>query len=75
KEDIIDAISFNYSRTESDLATADIKDSKDFEIIPSVESYYESSQSNRSDNQIWKWFVIFALFFLISEMAIIRFMK
>jgi hypothetical protein len=75
KEDIIDAISFNYSRTESDLATADIKNSKDFEIIPSVESYYESSQSNRSDNQIWKWFVIFALFFLISEMAIIRFMK
>ncbi|NRT11862.1 BatA and WFA domain-containing protein [Flavobacterium sp. 14A] len=75
KDSIVETISFNYSRTESDLAPAKIKKIENAEIIPSIESYYENVQSSRTDNQIWKWFVIFALFFLLSEMAIIKFIK
>lgn len=71
----IEPLSFNYSRTESNLAPANLKILDNYKTIDSIEAVYDSLQSDRTDNQIWKWFVIFALFFLLSEMAIIRFMK
>jgi hypothetical protein len=42
-------------------------------MIDSITNVFDTLQTNRLDNQIWKWF-IFALLFLV-EMAIIRFMK
>jgi hypothetical protein len=68
-------ISFNYSRTESDLAIANENELSNYKTIDSINTVFDTLQTDRSDNQIWKWFVIFALLFLLSEMAIIRFVK
>jgi hypothetical protein len=68
-------ISFNYNRTESDLAQANENILSDYIIIDSINTVFDTLQTQRTDNQIWKWFVIFALLFLVSEMAIIRFVK
>lgn len=68
-------ISFNYNRTESDLAQANKNIISDYKIIDSIETFLNSLQTDRTDNQIWKWFAIFALLFLVIEMAIIRFVK
>ncbi|HQE33027.1 MAG TPA: hypothetical protein PLQ70_00005, partial [Flavobacterium alvei] len=68
-------ISFNYNRTESDLAQANEEAISDYKTIDSIETVFNTLQTDRTDNQIWKWFVIFALLFLVTEMAIIRFMK
>lgn len=68
-------ISFNYNRTESDLAQANENVLSDYKTINSIETVFDSLQTDRTDNQIWKWFVIFALLFLVTEMAIIRFVK
>ncbi len=68
-------ISFNYNRTESDLAQANENEVSDYKTIDSIETVFNTLQTNRSDSQIWKWFVIFALLFLLTEMAIIRFVK
>jgi hypothetical protein len=68
-------ISFNYNRTESDLAQANKKALSDYKTIDSIETVFNSLQTERTDSQIWKWFVIFALLFLVNEMAIIRFVK
>jgi hypothetical protein len=46
-----------------------------YKMIDSITNVFDTLQTNRLDNQIWKWFVIFALLFLVTEMAIIRFMK
>ncbi|OAB27271.1 N-terminal double-transmembrane domain-containing protein [Flavobacterium fryxellicola] len=75
KKEWIENISFNYGRTESDLATANQSIFSDFKTTESIQSFFDTLQSDRTDNQIWKWFVIFALLFLITEMAIIRFVK
>ena len=75
KKEWIENISFNYNRTESDLATANENILSKYRIIDSISSLFDTLQTNRTDNQIWKWFVIFALLFVIAEMAIIRFMK
>jgi Aerotolerance regulator N-terminal len=68
-------ISFNYNRTESNLVQAYKDAVSEYKTIDSIEAVFNTLQTNRTDNQIWKWFVIFALLFLVTEMAIIRFVK
>ena len=68
-------VSFNYNRTESDLAQANKDVLSDYKTIDSIDTVFDTLQTDRTDSQIWKWFVIFALLFLVTEMAIIRFVK
>lgn len=71
----IENLSFNYARTESDLNQINTQWTSDFETIDSIKSVFNTLQTNRTDHQLWKWFLIFALAFLLAEMAIIRFVK
>ncbi|HQE35068.1 MAG TPA: BatA and WFA domain-containing protein [Flavobacterium alvei] len=75
KAENIKNISFNYDRAESDLDKVNESALSDYKTIDSVNTVFNSIQTDRTDNQIWKWFVIFALLFLLTEMAIIRFVK
>jgi hypothetical protein len=34
-----------------------------YKMIDSITNVFDTLQTNRLDNQIWKWFVIFALLF------------
>lgn len=72
---LLQNISFNYDRAESDLNQANKAVLSEYKTIDSIETVFNTLQTERTDNQIWKWFVIFALLFLITEMAIIRFVK
>ena len=71
----VENISFNYPRTESDLNQVNESILSDYKTSDSIFTIFDTLQSNRSDNQIWKWFIIFALLFLALEMAIIKFVK
>ena len=75
KDDLIKNISFNYSRTESkiDENASDIL--SDFKIIDSIETVFDTIKTERTDSQIWKWFVILALLFLVAEIFIQKFVK
>lgn len=75
KKGIVENISFNYDRTESNLDVFDESVVADYETSESITALFNTLQTNRTDNQLWKWFVIFALLFLVTEMAIIRFVK
>ena len=75
KKEWIENISFNYNRTESDLASANENILSKYKTIESISSLFDTLQTDRTDNQIWKWFIIFALLFVIAEMAMIRFVK
>ena len=75
KKEALENISFNYNRVESNLDQLNKNVVSDYETPESIASLFNTLQTNRTDNQIWKWFVIFALLFLVTEMAIIRFVK
>lgn len=75
KKQWIENISFNYNRNESDLSQTNQNAASDFDTESSIESFFDALQTNRTDNQIWKWFAIFALLLALTEMAIIRFVK
>ncbi|MFC3333610.1 vWA domain-containing protein [Flavobacterium palustre] len=71
----IENISFNYNRKESNLNASDSNILSDYNTAESIKSVFQSLQTDRMDNQLWKWFIIFALLFLLCEMAIIKFLK
>jgi len=71
----VENISFNYPRTESNLDQVNESILSDYKTSDSIATIFDTLQTNRSDNQIWKWFIIFALLFLALEMAIIKFVK
>ncbi len=71
----IENISFNYNRTESNLANINTDAISDFKEISNIDSIFDTLQANRADNQLWKWFVILALLFVALEVLIQKFVK
>ena len=72
---LVQNISFNYNRTESNLALANPDAANNFKKSDDIETVFNIIQTDRTDTQIWKWFVILALLFLALEILIQKFVK
>ncbi len=72
---LMENISFNYNRTESNLTLVNPDAAANFKEIDDVETVFNTIQTDRTDTQIWKWFVILALLFLALELLIQKFVK
>ena len=68
-------ISFNFDRKESNLTLPSDETLADLNVVSNIESFFETIQINRTDSQVWKWFLIFALLFLLLELFIQKFVK
>ncbi len=68
-------ISFNYSRTESNLSLANPDIADNFNETETIETVFNSIHTNRTDTQVWKWFVLLTLLFLALELLIQKFVK
>ncbi|KAB1158217.1 vWA domain-containing protein [Flavobacterium luteum] len=75
KEELLKNVSFNYNRTESNLATTNENLLSDYKVINSIETVFETLQQDRTNTEIWKWFVILTLLFLVTEVFIQKFVK
>ena len=75
KDKLLKNISFNYARTESNLNLVNENAISHFKIIDSIGSVFDKIHSDRTDNNVWKIFLILALLFLIFEMLIQKFVK
>jgi hypothetical protein len=71
----IQNISFNYNRTESNLALANPEAAAQYKQIKDIESVFNTIQTDRTDTQIWKGFVWLTLLFLAVEILIQKFVK
>ena len=72
---LVQNISFNYNRTESNLALTNESVASNFNVINDIETVFNTIQTDRTDTQIWKWFVIFTLLFIALELLIQKFVK
>ena len=68
-------ISFNFNRKESNLTVPTAENLANLNIVTNIESFFDTIQINRTDSQVWKWFLIFALLFLLFELFIQKFVK
>jgi len=75
KDELLKKISFNYNRTESDLSSSNEALLSDFNVIDSIDNVFDTLQTDRTDNEIWKWFVFLTLLFLVIEILIQKLLK
>jgi hypothetical protein len=75
KETVLKNLSYNYNRSESNLNYFDLSSIENVSIKNTVDSTLQDIKSTTNVNVLWKWFVIFALAFLIIEMLILKFFK
>lgn len=68
-------ISFNHARTESNLALQNKAITDDYTEAASVATVYNDIKSERTASELWKWFIIGTLLFLLTELFIQKFVK
>lgn len=68
-------ISFNYPRTESDLTQISTANFENFTKVNNIATVLNDITSDRRSNEIWKWFIMATLLFLIIELLIQKFVK
>lgn len=68
-------LSFNFDRKESNLTKSSDESLDNLNEIESLDKFFETIQIERTDNQIWKWFLIFTLLFFTLEILIQKFIK
>ena len=71
----IQHLSYNFDRKESDLNYMNLSQVSNSMKNSSVASAIDAIKSSTNVNELWKWFVIFAVAFLIIEMLILKFFK
>lgn len=75
KKQPIGYLSFNDNRMESNLIYPEIPQFANAKTYASIKDYFENVKAASQNKPLWKWFVIFALFFLTLEMLLIKFFK
>jgi len=75
QRELLKNISFNYNRTESNVEATSESVLSNFKIIDNVETVFDTLHADRTNNEIWKWFVILTLLFLATELFIQKFVK
>ncbi len=75
KTNVLEHLSFNYNRTESNLSYHNLSSIKNAKITSHLSDAIETIKSNTSINALWKWFVIFALVFITFEILLLKYLK
>ncbi|MCF6294523.1 MAG: BatA domain-containing protein [Flavobacteriaceae bacterium] len=75
KTEILEHISYNYNRNESEMSYLSLNTIKNAKITNSIPQIFNDIKSDVNVNELWKWFVIFAIILLVLEMLILRYFK
>ena len=68
-------LSFNIDRAESNLLNLDLNNTENIEKIEDLNEFFISEGYLTEKNTFWKWFVTFALLFLLVETLLLKYYK
>jgi hypothetical protein len=74
-DELLKNISFNYSRTESASTALSENLLDDYSQKETISAVFDTLQFERTNSEIWKWFVALTLLFLVLEVLIQKFVK
>jgi hypothetical protein len=72
---LIMGLSFNVNRNENNLNYPDLPDVEDFERVDSLSKFFTAAGYNEAEDSLWKWFITFAIIFLIIETLLLKYLK
>lgn len=73
EKEVLENISFNYARDESNLQYLSPKNWQGVNVHKTIDELFNTISEANSINSFWKWFAIFALVFLLCEMLILKY--
>ena len=73
-ETALQYVSFNFPRKESGMSYWDLESWKGVTVHDSVDELFQTIAEDNEMNLLWKWFVIFAVLFLLFELFILKFL-
>lgn len=68
-------LSFNYDRTENQLTFSDLSIYPEAAINYNIKEFFTAEINKNEVDHLWKWFVIFAVIFLLIEVCLLKFLK
>ena len=74
-EAITFALSYNVNRAESNLKYLDISEIKNVRTVEGLDDFFNSEGYQTKKDTFWKWFVTFALLFLLIETLLLKYFK
>ena len=75
KDNVIQHVSYNYDSSESDLQYYPLGTTENYDVKNSLSELFLQIKEETSVNELWKWFVIFALIFLLIEILLLKYLK
>lgn len=75
KDKIIQPISFNYNRLESNVLQKPNDLPDNVESVKSISELLDDFKKGRSTNDLWRWFLLLALLFILAEIFIQKYVK
>ncbi len=72
---VLKTLAFNANRNESNLIYKNLKPAEGMVIQQNIPEVFEKIKATGEVAALWKWFVIFALILLLTEMLILKFFK
>ncbi|MCK0156682.1 BatA and WFA domain-containing protein [Cellulophaga sp. F20128] len=74
-DSILNTISLNYPRKESVLTYLDVHALDASTTNESITKLFQNLENKQKVSELWKWFVIFAMFFLVLEVLIQKYLS
>ncbi len=74
-DSLLKKVSFNYGRKESKLDYLNLEQFKNTTKDISIDALFETMEKDSRVNELWKWFIILALLFLLVEMILQKIFK
>ncbi len=68
-------LSFNYNRSENQMIFQDLAEFSNSSLSYDIKDYFKTEINKNEVDHLWKWFVIFALIFLIIEVLLLKLLK
>ncbi len=68
-------ISYNYNAKESKLIYENFTNDDTSKVTNSVSNFFQTAKANFQTTDLWKWFLIFALFCVLIEILLIKLLK
>ena len=75
KDSVVSQVSYNYDRKESQLRYQNLNNDSGLTVQNTVEQLFDTFREADTVHLLWKWFIIFALLFLLMELLILKFLK
>lgn len=75
KSNTIQNVSYNYNSAESNLQYYNLNTTDNYQVSKSISELLDQVKEDKSVNELWKWFIIFALIFLLIEILLLKYLK